>query len=367
MAQDRVARKLAAIIAADVVGYSRLMEADEAGTLARLKALRTDYLNSKVAEYGGRVVKTTGDGTLIEFPSVVGAVQHAIDVQREMARRNAAEPSGQRIELRMGINLGDVIIDGDDIYGDGVNVAARLEGLAEPGGICVSDVVHRSVAGKVDAQFDDMGAQALKNIQTPVQAFRVSFGRGDVRSVPVLTQGDRPSIVVLPFANMSGDPEQEYFSDGISEDVITDLSKLPGLRVIARNSSFVYKGKHVNVQQVGRELGIRYVLEGSVRKSGNRIRVTAQLIDATTAAHLWADRYDRDLSDVFAVQDELTGNIVAAIAPALRRDGINGQRRRPTDNLEAYELFLRGREQQDRKSTRLNSSHIQKSRMPSSA
>jgi adenylate cyclase len=345
VAQDRVARKLAAILAADVVGYSRLMEADEAGTLARLKALRAEFLNSKVTEYGGRIVKTTGDGTLIEFPSAVGAVQHAIEVQREMARRNAAQPQGLRIELRMGINLGDVIIDGDDIYGDGVNVAARLEGLAEPGGICVSDVVHRSVAGKVDARFDDMGAQALKNIKTPVQAFRVSLEGGNVKLRPMLTPADRPSIIVLPFANMSGDPEQEYFSDGISEDVITDLSKLPGLTVIARNSSFVYKGKHVNLQQVGRELGVRYVLEGSVRKSGNRIRVTAQLIDATTASHIWADRYDRELSDIFAVQDELTGNIVAAIAPALRRDAIDGKRRRPTDNLEAYELFLRGREQ----------------------
>jgi TolB-like protein/class 3 adenylate cyclase len=288
-------RRLAAILVADIVGYSRLMEVDEAGTLARVKALRAELLHPKVTAYGGRIVKTTGDGTLIEFPSAVEAVRHAIDVQHEMARRNRAEPEGRRIDVRMGINVGDIIIDGDDIHGEGVNVAARLEALAEPGGILVSEDVYRHAQGKVDAAFLDRGEQQLKNITRVVRAYCVELGQGgkDVAAGsavdairPTLALPDRPSIAVLPFDNMSGDVEQDYFCDGMVEDIITGLSRIKWLFVIARNSSFAYKGKSPDIRQVGRELGVRYVLEGSMRKAANRVRITAQLIDTRLGSHL---------------------------------------------------------------------------------
>jgi len=340
--EERAQRRLAAVLAADIVGYSRLMEADEAGTLARVKALRAELVHPKVLTFGGRIVKTTGDGTLIEFPSAVDAVQHAVEVQREMARRNAAEPEGGRIELRMGINLGDIIIDGDDIYGDGVNVAARLEGLAEPGGICISGTVHEHVCGKLDAQFDDTGAQTLKNIAKPVQVYRVLLGSAKSKGAPALALPDKPSIAVLPFNNMSGDPEQEYFADGMVEDIITALSHIRWLFVIARNSSFTYKGKAVDVKQASRELGVRYLLEGSVRKAANRVRINAQLIDAANSAHLWSHRYDGSLEDIFDLQDQVTTSVISSIGPKLEQAEIERAKRKPTENLDAYDYFLRG-------------------------
>jgi adenylate cyclase len=347
LAEQRAQRRLAAILAADIVGYSRLMEADEAGTLARVKTLRAEFLHPKVAEYGGRVVKTTGDGTLIEFPSAVDAVQHAIDVQREMARRNADVPEATRIALRMGINIGDVILDGDDIYGDGVNVAARLEALAEPGGICISGAVRDHVGNRVEATFDDMGEQTVKNMSRPVRVYRARPSV-DERYLP--TQGgslplpDRPSIAVLPFQNMSGDPEQEYFADGITEDIITELSRFRSLFVIARNSTFTFKGRSVDHAEVARTLGVRYLVEGSVRKAGARVRVTVQLIDAKTGHHLWAERYDRDLEDIFAVQDELTRAIVSILPGRLEdADRERAERKRTTD-VTAYDHVLLGNE-----------------------
>ena len=314
MSGERVERRLAAILAADVVGYSRLMGQDEAGTLARLRGHRRELIDPEIAEHKGRIVKTTGDGILIEFPSVVEAVACAVAVQRGMADRNAATPEDQRIVFRVGVNLGDIIFAEDnDIHGDGVNVAARLEGIAEPGGICISGIVHDQVRDKLDLAFEDMGEQSLKNIARPVRMYRVRLTPAETtpkgtptESAPVLALPDKPSIAVLPFANMSSDPEQEYFADGIAEDIITALSRYPSLFVIARNSCFTYKGRAVDVKQVGRELGVRYVLEGSLRKSGNRVRITAQLIEAGTGNHVWAERYDRDLADIFAVQDEIT-------------------------------------------------------------
>jgi len=320
------------------------MEADEAGTLARVKSLRTELLNPKVTEYGGRIVKTTGDGTLIEFPSAVDAVQHAVDVQREIARRGAGEPEAKRIVLRMGINLGDIIIDGDDIYGDGVNVAARLEGLAEPSGICISGTVYEHVRKKLDTTFEDMGAQQVKNIAEPIRVYRVR-ATPESKVAPVqgaaLALPDKPSIAVLPFQNISGDPEQEYFADGMVEEIITGLARIKWLFVIARNSSFAYKGKTPDIRQVGRELGVRYVLEGSVRKAANRVRITGQLIEAETGAHLWADRYDGAIEDVFELQDRITETIVGIIEPNLRLAEIERARRKRPDSLGAYDLYLR--------------------------
>jgi adenylate cyclase len=345
LAEERTQRKLAAVLAADIVGFSRMMEADEAGTLARVKALRADLLHPKVAAYGGRLVKFTGDGALIEFPSAVDAVQHALEVQREMARRNAAESDGRRIDLRMGINIGDIIIDGDDIYGDGVNVAARLEGIAEPGGICVSGTVHDYVRGKVDAQFRDMGAQTLKNIAKPVQVYGIVLDReeasAETKSAPRLALPSKPSIAVLAFQNMSGDPEQEYFADGIAEDVITALSRSRWLFVVARNSSFTYKNRSVDVRQIGRELGVRYVLEGSVRKAGSRVRITAQLVDALNGHHVWADRYDRGLEDIFAVQDEMTSQIASAIAPGIVAAEVQRVQAKSPGELGNWERLMR--------------------------
>ena len=306
-------RRLAAILAADVAGYSRLMGADEEGTLAALKAIRRELGDPKVKEHRGRIVKTTGDGLLIEFASVVDAVRCAVEVQRGMAERNAEVPEARRIEFRIGINLGDIIRDGRDIFGDGVNIAARLEALSEPGGICVSGIVHDQVRDKLDVAFEDMGERQVKNISRPVHVWRRRLGAKPVipASTP-LPLPDKPSIAVLPFANMSGDPEQEYFADGMVEEIITALSRIRWLFVIARNSSFTYKGQAVDVKQVGRELGVRYVLEGSVRKAGNRVRITGQLIDAITGAHLWADRFDGLLEDVFDLQDKVASSVAGA-------------------------------------------------------
>jgi adenylate cyclase len=343
-----VERKLAAILAADVAGYSRLMGGDEAGTLARLKEHRRGLIDPKISEHKGRIVKTTGDGILIEFPSVVEAVACAVAVQRGMTERNAATPEEQRIVFRVGVNLGDIIIAEDhDIHGDGVNVAARLEGIAEPGGICVSAIVHDQVRDKLDLAFEDLGEQALKNITRPVRAYRVRLSTAEraPTAAPVettLALPDKPSIAVLPFQNMSGDPEQEYFADGMVEEIITALSRIRWLFVIARNSSFTYKGQAVDVKQVGRELGVRYVLEGSVRKGSNRVRITAQLIDAISGTHVWADRYDRDLSDIFAVQDEITASVAGVIEPALAEAEQQRLLRKPPESLDAWEAYQRG-------------------------
>ncbi|MCW5747608.1 MAG: adenylate/guanylate cyclase domain-containing protein [Alphaproteobacteria bacterium] len=344
-----VQRRLAAILAADVVGYSRLMREDEEGTFASLTAHRTEVIEPLIAAHRGRIFKTTGDGALAEFASVVDAMRCAMAIQDGMRQRNAAVTVDRRIELRIGINLGDVIVQGHDVFGDGVNVAARLEGLAEPGGVCVSEAVYQQARHQLKLGFEDLGPTQVKNIAEPVRPFRVIIDgaappstQDKLRGAPHLP--DKPSIAVLPFANLSSDPEQEYFSDGITEDVITDLSKISGLFVIARNSTFVYKGKAINVPEVGRELGVRYVLEGSVRKAGGRVRVTGQLIDATTGGHVWAERYDRDLNDIFAVQDEVTQKTVASLALHLRPGERERIFERGTANFEAYDLFLRGRE-----------------------
>ncbi len=378
-------RRLAAILAIDVVAYTRLMGADEAGTLARLKALRGEIIDPEIARYDGRIVKLMGDGALVEFASVVDAVACAVAIQRANAARGAGLAEGERLALRIGVNLGDVIVEGDDIYGDGVNIAARLEGLAEPGGISVSDIVHQSVKAKLDLTFEDMGAQQVKNVVEPVRVYRVRLTPGETGKAsppkrgwrgPAIAAGiavlavvagiavwqrpwepkvelasvdrmafplpDKPSIAVLPFTNMSGDPEQEYFADGITEDLITDLSKVSGLFVIARNSTFVYKGRSVPVRQVSEDLGVRYVLEGSVRRAGDTVRINAQLIDATTGGHLWAERYDGNATDIFAVQDGFVREIVAALALNLsegeQEEIASGQ----TSDVEAREAFQKG-------------------------
>jgi adenylate cyclase len=349
MADPRINRKLAAILAADVVGYSRLMRADEAGTLAALKRHRETIFDPAVAAHNGRIVKLIGDGTIVEFGSVVDAVNCALAVQRSSASLPDATARQPTIVLRIGINLGDVIIENDDIYGDGVNIAARLEPLAEPGGICVSSIVHESVGNRIDVRFQDGGDISVKNIDRPIRVWKWHPDKTDVaanrsNAANATPYVETPSIAVLPFTNMSGDPEQEYFSDGISEDVITDLSKIAGLMVISRNSSFTYKGRSVDIRAVGRELGVRSVLEGSIRRAGNRVRIVAQLIDATNGAHLWADRYDRDLTDIFAVQDDVTRQIVDALRVTLSP----AEKARLTDsgtpNIDAYDCYLRGRE-----------------------
>jgi len=335
-------RRLAAILAADVAGYSRLMGADEEGTLAALKAIRRELGDPKVKEHRGRIVKTTGDGLLIEFASVVDAVRCAVEVQRGIAERNAEVPEARRIEFRIGINLGDIIRDGRDIFGDGVNIAARLEALSEPGGICVSGIVHDQVRDKLDVAFEDMGERQVKNISRPVHVWRRRLGAKPVipASTP-LPLPDKPSIAVLPFANMSGDPEQEYFADGMVEEIITALSRIRWLFVIARNSSFTYKGQAVDVKQVGRELGVRYVLEGSVRKAGDRVRITGQLIDAATGVHLWADRFDGSLKDVFELQDRVASSVAGVIEPTLQAAEIRRAAERPTSDPTTYDLYLR--------------------------
>src|SRR5215468_3247157 len=339
---ERVERKLAAILAADVAGYSRLMGVDEAGTLAQLKAHRRELIDPKIAEHRGRVVKTTGDGILIEFPSVVEAVGCAVELQQSMSERNSDVPGDHRIEFRVGINLGDIIIDGDDIHGDGVNIAARLEAMAEPGMVCLSAAAWEQVRGKVPFGADDLGEHQLKNIERPVRVFRITSGASTTVTRKPLPLPDKPSIAVLPFQNLSGDPEQEYFADGMVEDIITALSRYRWLFVIARNSSFTYKGRAVDVKQVARELGVRYVLEGSVRKAASRVRIAGQLIDGSTGAHLWADRFEGALEDIFDLQDQVTASVVGAIAPRLEQAEIERAKRKPTESLDAYDYYLRG-------------------------
>jgi adenylate cyclase len=348
MAEERLQRRLAAILSADVVGYSRLMGMDEAGTLSRLNALRRELIDPTIAAHSGRIVKLMGDGALVEFASAVDAVTCAIEIQRQLREHDAGSTKAAPIQFRIGVHVGDIIIEGEDILGDGVNVAARIEGIAEPGGISISEDAWRQVQGKVAANFVDAGEQSLKNIARPVRVYRLDLvpkaGSALEAERPAIASPDKPSIAVLAFNNMSGDPEQEYFSDGISEDIITDLSKLSELHVIARNSSFTYKGKPVDVMQVGRDLRVRYVLEGSVRKAGNRVRVTGQLIDAESGAHIWADRFDRDLTDIFAVQDELTREIISVLKVKLTPEKRERLGRKGTIDVEAYNLFMRGRE-----------------------
>ena len=339
--------ELTAILAADVAGYSRLIGADEEGTLAQLKAFRKTLVDPTIAKHRGRIVKTTGDGMLVEFASAVDAARCAVEVQRGMAGENTEIPQAKRIEFRIGIHLGDIIIDDNDIFGDGVNIAARLESIAVPGGISISRAVHDQVRDRINVCFDDKGEIALKNIARPVQVFAISGAKESKTTVspeskPALALPDKPSIAVLPFTNMSGDPEQDYFADGMAEDIITALSHFKALFVIARNSSFTYKGRAVDVKQVGRELGVRYVLEGSVRKAENRVRITGQLVDTATGAHLWADRFDGGLGDIFDLQDQVTESVVGAIAPAVEKAEIERAKRKPTESLDAYALYLRG-------------------------
>ena len=337
-------RRLAAILAADIAGYSRLMGLDEVGTVQALREHRATA-DPFIAEHGGRTVKTTGDGVLIEFGSVVGAVECALALQRLAAEQNAAIATERRMEWRIGVHLGDVLIEGDDILGDGVNIAARLEGIAEPGGICISDDAFRQVRGKVEVEFVDLGEQSLKNIARPLRVYRVGWSpatRQPIAPTAALPLPDKPSIAVLPFANLSGDPEQEYFADGMVEEIITALSRIRWLFVIARNSTFTYKGQAVDVKQVGRELGVHYLLEGSVRKASGRIRITAQLIDAQSGAHLWADRFDGLLEDVFELQDQVASSVAGVIEPALQAAETARSASRRTADLTAYDLYLRG-------------------------
>jgi TolB-like protein/class 3 adenylate cyclase len=349
----RVERRLAAVLAADVAGYSRLMGADEVGTLSALKAHRREVVDPEIAAHKGRIVKTTGDGLLIEFASAVDAVTCAMSIQEKIAERNGAS-SGPHIVFRVGINVGDIIIDGDDIFGDGVNVAARVENECEPGGVCLAANAFEQVRGKTQFTFDDLGERALKNIDRPVRIYAARSRDARIAVAGVSTSSadankplplpDKPSIAVLPFQNMSGDPEQEYFSDGMVEDIITALSRFKSLFVIARNSSFTYKGKSVDIKQVGRELGVRYVLEGSVRKASGKVRITGQLIEAATGAHLWADRFDGPLDDIFELQDKITSSVVAAIAPRLEQAEIERSERKPTESLDAVDLYYRARQ-----------------------
>ena len=338
-------RRLAAIVSADVAGYSRLMGRDESGTLAALKALRQEVVDPAIASHGGRIVKTTGDGLLLEFPSVVNAVRCAVEMQSAMADRTAGIAEDRRIAFRIGINIGDIIVEGDDIFGDGVNVAARLQEIATPGGICISSRVHEDVRDRLDTAFDNGGIQTLKNIARPVQVWRWQPGTAEspkpAPTPTALPLPDKPSIAVLPFQNMSGDPEQEYFADGMVEDIITALSRVKSLFVIARNSSFTYKGKAVDVRQVGRELGVRYLLEGSVRKAGNKLRLTGQLVEAASGTHVWADRFDGAFNDMFDLQDRITSGVVVGMLPTLVQAEIERARRKSTGSLVAYDCYLR--------------------------
>jgi adenylate cyclase len=340
MANDKLERRLAAVLAADVVGYSRLMGEDEAGTLAALKAVRTELIEPLIAAHRGRIVKLMGDGILAEFQSAVDAVDCAVAWQRGQSQRQGETP----LRFRIGINLGDIVIDDGDLYGDGVNVAARLEGLASPGGVALSQVVHDQVEGKVDASFDDTGEHRVKNIAKPIRVYRVRLDGPAAETdseTAAPAPSEKPSIAVLPFTNMSGDPEQLYFSDGITEDIITELSRFTTLEVVARNSTFVYRDQAVDVSDVGRKLGARYLLEGSLRKAGNRIRLTAQLIDVKTGMHLWAERYDRELEDIFAIQDELVHAIVSTLAGRLSNADVKRSLMKPPDSLAAYDCYLR--------------------------
>ena len=341
MPEQAPQRRLAAILAADVVGYSRMMQADEAGTLTALKSRRSEILQPLVSKHHGRLVKVMGDGVLVEFASAVNAVACSVELQEAMDSANASLAEDRRIILRIGLNLGDVMVEGSDIYGDGVNIASRLEALADPGSVFVSRTVYNHVRGKLKLGFEDLGDQQLKNIAEPVRIYRVQ-SLSAARGHPMLALPDKPSIAVLPFQNMSVDPEQEYFADGIVEEIITALSRIRWLFVIARNSSFTYKGRAVGVKQIARELGVRYLLEGSVRKAGNKIRITGQLIDCATSAHLWADRFEGALGDIFDLQDQVTASVVGAIAPKLEQAEIERSRRKPTESLDAYDYYLRG-------------------------
>ena len=336
---ERVDRRLAAVLAADVAGYSRLMGQDEEATLAELKNTLKSVFEPKIADCRGRIFKTTGDGVLAEFASAVDAVRCALAIQHAMAEHNAAVPEERRLEFRIGINVGDVMIDADDVFGDGVNIAARVQTLARPGAICISENAYQQVKGKLALDADDMGTQQLKNIAQPVRVYGV--GPQAEPSRRVLALPDKPSIAVLPFQNMSGDPEQDYFADGLVEDITTGLSRFKWLFVIARNSTFIYKGKPIDIKQVARELGVRYVLEGSVRKAAGRVRITTQLVEAENRTHIWAERYDRAIDDIFAVQDEITTSTVAAIEPSLRQAEIERAKRKRPENLDAYDLVLR--------------------------
>src|SRR5215475_761077 len=337
MAEERAQRRLAAILAADVVAFSRLMGADEEGTLDQLKAHRQNLVDPQISEHRGRLVKTTGDGILVEFASVVDALRCAMAIQNGMIQRNADVPQASRIEFRVGINVGDVIIDDGDLYGDGVNIAARLEAMAEPGGVLLSGAAFDHVRNTVNASFEDLGAQALKNIAEPVRAYRLAVTAGAPAGGK--RSAAKPSIVVLPFANMSGDADQEYFSDGITEDIITDLSKASALSVIARNTAFTFKGKAVDVARIAQQLNVSHVLEGSVRKANGRVRISAQLIDGRAGDHVWAERYDRDLKDIFALQDEISQAIVAALKLKLMPGEKKAIETRSTNNPDAYELY----------------------------
>jgi adenylate cyclase len=352
MAEERLQRRLAAILSADVVGYSRLMGIDEAGTLARLKALRRDLIDPLIAAHSGRTFKLMGDGALVEFASAVDAVTCAIEMQKQIRERNAGCPEDSRIQFRIGINVGDIIVDGDDIYGDGVNVAARIQALADPGGIYISRGAAEQVRDKVPIKIETRGEQTVKNIARPIEVFCIVAEERDAVAVavhqsetrvqtPMIT--DKPAIAVLPFVNMSGEPEQEFFADGITEDILTELSRFRELFVISRNSAFVYKGKPINAQKVANELGVQYVVEGSVRRAGSRVRITAQLIDAETDRHLWAERYDRELADIFAIQDEVTSSIVSILPGRVAAAAHDRVQRKPPENLAAYECVLAGK------------------------
>jgi TolB-like protein/class 3 adenylate cyclase/Tfp pilus assembly protein PilF len=344
VASEEIERRLVAILMADVAGYSRLIGIDDEGTLAQLNAHHAELVEPKIKEHRGRIVRTTGDGLLVLFVSAVDALRCAVEIQRAMAKRNSEIAADRRIEFRMGVNVGD-IVEGASIHGDGINVAARLEALAKPGNICVSSRVQEDAQAslsRLGIAFEDIGQHQLKNIQRAVHIYRVLLDQGDAKTRPPLSIPDKPSIAVLPFQNMSGDPEQEYFADGMVEEIITGLSRFRWLFVIARNSSFTYKDRAVDVKQVGRELGVRYLLEGSVRKSANRIRIAGQLIDASSGVHLWADRFDGALEDVFELQDQVTASVVGAIAPRLQRAEIDRASRKPTESLDAYDLLQRG-------------------------
>jgi TolB-like protein/class 3 adenylate cyclase len=345
MAEKLVQRRLAAILAADVVGYSRLMEEDEAGTLAALKARRKKVLEPLLRRHHGRIVKTMGDGVLVEFASAVTAVECAVRLQEDMMAANVEVPEGRRIVLRIGVNLGDIVIENGDLYGDGVNIAARLEAMADPGGICISGKVHDEIRGKIVLDLQDLGEREVKNIGRPIRVFRIEVGRKPFSDVTAsAVSASKPAIAVLPFTNMSGDADQQYFSDGITEDIITELSRFRSLFVIARNSSFQFRGPAIDMGTVRRKLGVRYIVEGSVRRFDGRLRVTAQLIDAATETHLWAERYDRDMQDVFAVQDEVARTIAATLEGRVAASGTERAKRKPTRELAAYDYFLQGRE-----------------------
>ena len=341
---ERFDRRLSAILAADVAGYSRLMGADEEGTLAQLRGHRNGLIEPKIAEHRGRLVKTTGDGMLAEFASAVDAVRCAVDIQLAMASANLKVAGSKRVEFRIGVHVGDIISEDGDMFGDGVNIAARLEGLADPGGICVSARVQEDVDGRLDVTFRDGGEQQLKNIARPIRVYRIQSGRTETVAAPapMLALPGKPSVVVLPFHNMSTDPDQDYFADGMVEDIIMALSRFSSLFVISRNSSFTYKGRAVDVKQVGRELGVRYVLEGSVRKAGQRVRISGQLVDAMTGTHLWVDRFEGTLDDVFDLQDKVTARVAAALGPTIRHAEIERAKHRPTESTDAHMTYMRG-------------------------